>query len=159
MCFRVQLQHTDRRRELLAEEAHCDVSKRGVCIAVTVCLLSLMGAVALDSGDVGRLKSSWLGLGIAAVRPRWDTTTAIDVNTLQSRLAIEKAHIESRRVAGKESRKMANSLEGCVSSLRSSMQLLDSSITILDSGVNDFPRLAKVLQTTRVCGSLYLLCD
>ncbi|KAJ9641457.1 DASH complex subunit spc19 [Coniosporium tulheliwenetii] len=44
---------------------------------------------------------------------------------------------------------MANSLEGCVSSLRSSMQLLDSSISILDSGVNDFPRLAKVLQTTR----------
>ncbi|KAI9656288.1 MAG: hypothetical protein M1821_004951 [Bathelium mastoideum] len=29
------------------------------------------------------------------------------------------------------------------------MQLLDSSISILDSGVNDFPRLAKVLQTTR----------
>ncbi|KAF2659278.1 hypothetical protein K491DRAFT_591375 [Lophiostoma macrostomum CBS 122681] len=44
---------------------------------------------------------------------------------------------------------MASSLEGCVSSLRSSMQLLDSSINILDSGVNDFPRLAKVLQTTR----------
>ncbi|KAF2839125.1 DASH complex, subunit Spc19 [Patellaria atrata CBS 101060] len=44
---------------------------------------------------------------------------------------------------------MANSLEGCVASLRSSMQLLDSSISILDSGVNDFPRLAKVLQTTR----------
>lgn len=45
---------------------------------------------------------------------------------------------------------MANSLEGCVASLRSSMQLLDSSISILDSGVNDFPRLAKVLQPTRV---------
>lgn len=44
-----------------------------------------------------------------------------------------------------------NALAGCVSSLRSSMQLLDSSINILDSGVNDFPRLAKVLQTTRVC--------
>lgn len=41
-------------------------------------------------------------------------------------------------------------LEGCVSSLRSSMQLLDSSINILDSGVNDYPRLAKVLQSTRV---------
>ncbi|KAF2691432.1 hypothetical protein K458DRAFT_324765 [Lentithecium fluviatile CBS 122367] len=40
-------------------------------------------------------------------------------------------------------------LEGCVSSLRSSMQLLDSSINILDEGVNDFPRLSKVLQTTR----------
>lgn len=46
--------------------------------------------------------------------------------------------------------RMANALEGCVASLRSSMQLLDSSISILDSGVNDFPRLAKVLQTTRV---------
>ncbi|KAF2274601.1 DASH complex, subunit Spc19 [Westerdykella ornata] len=44
---------------------------------------------------------------------------------------------------------MASALEGCVSSLRSSMQLLDSSINILDSGVNDYPRLAKVLQTTR----------
>ncbi|KAF2790333.1 mitotic spindle biogenesis protein Spc19 [Melanomma pulvis-pyrius CBS 109.77] len=44
---------------------------------------------------------------------------------------------------------MASSLEGCVSSLRTSMQLLDSSLNILDSGVNDFPRLAKVLQTTR----------
>ncbi|KAH3987862.1 DASH complex subunit SPC19 [Parastagonospora nodorum] len=29
------------------------------------------------------------------------------------------------------------------------MQLLDSSINILAEGVNDFPRLAKVLQTTR----------
>ncbi|KAF2205084.1 DASH complex, subunit Spc19 [Delitschia confertaspora ATCC 74209] len=44
---------------------------------------------------------------------------------------------------------MASSLEGCVQSLRSSMQLLDSSLNILDSGVNDFPRLAKVLQITR----------
>ncbi|TKA70014.1 hypothetical protein B0A55_07037 [Friedmanniomyces simplex] len=40
-------------------------------------------------------------------------------------------------------------LQGCVASLRSSMHLLDSSITILDSGVSDYPRLAKVLQTTR----------
>ena len=46
---------------------------------------------------------------------------------------------------------MADSLAGCVSSLRSSMQLLDSSIATLDAGVNDFPRLAKVLQITRVC--------
>lgn len=30
------------------------------------------------------------------------------------------------------------------------MQLLDSSINILDSGVSDYPRLSKVLQTTRV---------
>ncbi|KAF2703994.1 mitotic spindle biogenesis protein Spc19 [Pleomassaria siparia CBS 279.74] len=44
---------------------------------------------------------------------------------------------------------MSSSLEGCVSSLRSSMQLLDSSLNILDSGVTDLPRLAKVLQTTR----------
>ncbi|KAF2488932.1 DASH complex, subunit Spc19 [Lophium mytilinum] len=44
---------------------------------------------------------------------------------------------------------MTSSLEGCVASLRTSMQLLDSSISILDSGVNDFPRLSKVLQTTR----------
>ncbi|KAF7187595.1 DASH complex subunit SPC19 [Pseudocercospora fuligena] len=42
-----------------------------------------------------------------------------------------------------------NALQGCVSSLRSSMQLLESSINIIDSGVNDYPRLAKVLQTTR----------
>jgi DASH complex subunit SPC19 len=45
---------------------------------------------------------------------------------------------------------MASPLEGCVGSLRNSMQLLDSSINILAEGVNDYPRLAKVLQTTRV---------
>lgn len=44
----------------------------------------------------------------------------------------------------------ANTLSSCVSSLRSSMQLLDSSISILDSGTSDFPRLARVLQVTRV---------
>ncbi|KAF2131878.1 mitotic spindle biogenesis protein-like protein Spc19 [Dothidotthia symphoricarpi CBS 119687] len=44
---------------------------------------------------------------------------------------------------------MGSPLEGCVASLRNSMQLLDSSIHILDEGVNDFPRLSKVLQTTR----------
>ncbi|KAK4894698.1 DASH complex subunit spc19 [Elasticomyces elasticus] len=42
-----------------------------------------------------------------------------------------------------------NALQGCVASLRSSMHLLDSSINILDTGVSDYPRLAKVLQTTR----------
>jgi len=45
---------------------------------------------------------------------------------------------------------MAASLSTSVSSLQSSLQLLDSSINILDQGVNDFPRLCKVLQTTRV---------
>ena len=45
---------------------------------------------------------------------------------------------------------MANPLSGCVNSLQSSISLLGSSIAILDSGVNDFPRLSKVLQTTRV---------
>ncbi|KAI1940062.1 DASH complex subunit spc19 [Ophidiomyces ophidiicola] len=44
---------------------------------------------------------------------------------------------------------MANSLSSSVSSLRSSLQLLESSIDILDEGVNDFPRLCKVLQSTR----------
>ncbi|KAH8719412.1 DASH complex subunit Spc19 [Phaeosphaeriaceae sp. PMI808] len=44
---------------------------------------------------------------------------------------------------------MASPLEGCVGSLRNSMQLLNSSINILAEGVNDFPRLLKVLQTTR----------
>ncbi|KAL6712513.1 DASH complex subunit spc19 [Coniothyrium glycines] len=44
---------------------------------------------------------------------------------------------------------MASPLEGCVSNLRQSMQLLDNSISILDEGVNDLPRLSKVLQTTR----------
>ncbi|GAB7359773.1 hypothetical protein MBLNU230_g6944t1 [Neophaeotheca triangularis] len=43
----------------------------------------------------------------------------------------------------------SNALSGCVSSLHSSMQLLDSSIHILDAGVSDYPRLSKVLQTTR----------
>jgi DASH complex subunit SPC19 len=45
---------------------------------------------------------------------------------------------------------MGSPLESCVGSLRNSMQLLDSSINILAEGVNDLPRLAKVLQTTRV---------
>ncbi|MCJ1467908.1 hypothetical protein MMC07_006533 [Pseudocyphellaria aurata] len=44
---------------------------------------------------------------------------------------------------------MADALASCVSSLRSSNKLLASSISILDSGVNDFPRMVKVLQTTR----------
>ena len=30
------------------------------------------------------------------------------------------------------------------------MQLLESSINTLDTGVHDYPRLTKVLQTTRV---------
>lgn len=36
-----------------------------------------------------------------------------------------------------------------VASLRSSLTLLESSISILDEGVNDFPRLCKVLQTQK----------
>ncbi|KAJ5574194.1 uncharacterized protein N7459_008621 [Penicillium hispanicum] len=44
---------------------------------------------------------------------------------------------------------MASSLASSVSSLQSSLQLLDNSINTLDAGVNDFPRLCKVLQTTR----------
>ncbi|KAL8895869.1 MAG: hypothetical protein Q9207_007973 [Kuettlingeria erythrocarpa] len=44
---------------------------------------------------------------------------------------------------------MANPLADCVSSLRSSNHLLSNSISILDSGVHDFPRLIKVLQTTK----------
>ncbi|WEW60535.1 DASH complex subunit spc19 [Emydomyces testavorans] len=47
---------------------------------------------------------------------------------------------------------MAASLSSSVSSLKSSLQLLESSIDILDEGVNDFPRLCKVLQSTRVGG-------
>jgi len=50
---------------------------------------------------------------------------------------------------------MANPLAGCVNSLQSSISLLSSSIAILDTGVNDFPRLGKVLQTTRVSGSCF----
>ncbi|EEA20698.1 DASH complex subunit spc19 [Talaromyces marneffei ATCC 18224] len=44
---------------------------------------------------------------------------------------------------------MTDSLSSSVASLRTSLHLLESSIDILDSGVNDFPRLSKVLQTTR----------
>lgn len=43
-----------------------------------------------------------------------------------------------------------NALQGSVASLRTSMHLLDSSLSILDAGVGDYPRLARVLQTTRV---------
>ncbi|TGZ83290.1 DASH complex, subunit Spc19 [Ascodesmis nigricans] len=42
-----------------------------------------------------------------------------------------------------------NALAGCVASLQNCSRLLDSSISILDSGVHDFPRISKVLQTTR----------
>lgn len=45
---------------------------------------------------------------------------------------------------------MTSSLASSVTSLQSSLQLLDNSIATLDAGVNDFPRLCKVLQTTRV---------
>ncbi|KAI9888910.1 MAG: hypothetical protein M1814_006142 [Vezdaea aestivalis] len=40
-------------------------------------------------------------------------------------------------------------LASCVNTLKTSLSLLDSSIATLDSGVRDFPRLAKVLTTTR----------
>lgn len=69
----------------------------------------------------------------------------------QQLLAVKTKHIyavQSRRTGVILFFKMA--LEGCVGSLRSSMQLLDSSINILDEATNDFPRLSKVLQTTRV---------
>jgi len=52
---------------------------------------------------------------------------------------------------------MAASLSSSVTSLQSSLQLLDNSITTLDSGVNDFPRLCKVLSTTRVCSFLSVI--
>ncbi|KAE9963972.1 hypothetical protein BLS_008773 [Venturia inaequalis] len=51
---------------------------------------------------------------------------------------------------------MAHSLQGCVSSLRETIGTLSSSIRTLDQGVNDFPRLAKVLQTTRSAQSALL---
>lgn len=44
----------------------------------------------------------------------------------------------------------SSSLSASVSSLRSSLSLLDSSIAILDTGISDFPRLKKVLTSTRV---------
>ncbi|KAL3468528.1 DASH complex subunit Spc19 [Aspergillus heterothallicus] len=44
---------------------------------------------------------------------------------------------------------MAASLQASVASIQSSLQLIDSSISILDAGVSDFPRMSKVLQTTR----------
>ncbi len=45
---------------------------------------------------------------------------------------------------------MTSPLHSSVTTLQSSLHLLTSSISILDSSVSDFPRLAKVLQTTRV---------
>lgn len=43
-----------------------------------------------------------------------------------------------------------SALQGCVRSLQASMQLMESSLDVLDAGMNDFPRLTKVLQATRV---------
>lgn len=74
-------------------------------------------------------------------RPNTPTSTTTSQPSEPSRLSSSTSSIADT---------MANSLEGCVSSLRSSMQLLDSSISILDTGINDFPRMSKVLQTTRV---------
>ena len=48
---------------------------------------------------------------------------------------------------------MASALPGCVASLRSSLASLEGSIETLEAGVGDFPRLARVLTTTRVCVS------
>lgn len=45
---------------------------------------------------------------------------------------------------------MTSPLQSSVTTLQSSLHLLNSSISILDSSVADFPRLGKVLQTTRV---------
>lgn len=61
---------------------------------------------------------------------------------------IEPIEINSNRTIMDSSASTA--LQGCVSSLRTSMQLLESSINTLDAGVHDYPRLSKVLQTTRV---------
>ncbi|PWY91011.1 putative mitotic spindle biogenesis protein Spc19 [Aspergillus heteromorphus CBS 117.55] len=44
---------------------------------------------------------------------------------------------------------MAEHLQASVASLQSSLGLVDSSISTLESGISDFPRLCKVLQTTR----------
>lgn len=67
-------------------------------------------------------------------------TTSVYLNN-RGRISSERLHLYLA---------MASSLASSVSSLQLSLQLLDSSINILDSGVNDFPRLCKVLQTTRV---------
>jgi DASH complex subunit SPC19 len=40
-------------------------------------------------------------------------------------------------------------LSGCVTALHTSMSLLSSSIAILSTGVDDYPRLSRVLHTTR----------
>ncbi|KAL1975525.1 hypothetical protein VTN31DRAFT_3917 [Thermomyces dupontii] len=44
---------------------------------------------------------------------------------------------------------MADSLASSVASLQSSLHRVSNAIDILDNGVNDFPRISKVLQTTR----------
>ena len=56
-----------------------------------------------------------------------------------------------RRQAWEKMSSSQASLNASVSSLRASINLLESSISILDAGVSDFPRLGKVLSTTRVC--------
>lgn len=75
---------------------------------------------------------------------------------MKQRSEVKTAAIQTTNSRG-ESRKstMASALSASVSSLRASLQLLESSIDILDEGVNDFPRLCKVLQSTRVsCSSV-----
>lgn len=73
------------------------------------------------------------------------TTTSLDTLTFYLLPAHSTTWSKDKKKA-----KMGDALASCVSSLRASNNLLASSISILDSGVSDFPRLGKVLQTTRV---------
>lgn len=98
------------------------------------------------------LRRSGLQNFVLACRRNVDTADCLLSRKIQPRNAlITQLWSDSSYRSGLVSVKiMASPLEGCVGSLRNSMQLLDSSINILAEGVNDFPRLAKVLQTTRV---------
>lgn len=103
-------------------------------------LLSTRLRAILNASSVVRDSTSWHH-GIESLSPAFHMRViASEASTINTTINL---HIFSNMST-------ANTLSSCVSSLRSSMQLLDSSISILDSGTSDFPRLARVLQATRV---------
>lgn len=130
---------TDRRRELLSKERHCDRYQQIKTDPVLGGMGGSVGGNRMRRGESGC--RVWSGLALSHYSERCKHTIAYNLSPF-----ILNLYQSTRTILAI----MAASLSSAVSSLQSSLQLLDSSINTLDSGVNDFPRLTKVLQTTRV---------
>lgn len=109
----------------------------------------LSGRVTRCSSGVGGQEES-RGTGEAGTNSQLDCATASKhqhARAIQHADTIAQFNVHWTRDDMDSSTHSA--LQASVSALRSSMHLLDSSISILDAGVSDYPRLVKVLQTTR----------